>query len=101
MRARSDTLDLAWRDWSIHANKICKLCDLEVETLEHFLIDCSKLQTYRNNYICLQHPRNDNQSYLIKEVLILTSEYEYPPIYFVDLIYGMWIKRKELLEMDI
>ena len=98
MRARSNTLNLAWRDWSLNASKNCKLCDGEIETLKHFLLDCPALQIYRNEYICLQLPRNTDENSIITEILLLSYEYDYPPIYYIDMIFYVWKKRNEILE---
>ena len=98
MRARSNTLNLAWRDWSLNASKNCKLCNVEIETMKHFLLDCPALQSYRNEFICLQLPRNMDENSIITEILLLTNVYDYPPIYYIDMLYYVWRKRKEILE---
>ena len=98
IRARSNTLNLAWRDWSLNASKNCKICDNEIETLKHFLIDCSALQKFRNEYICLQLPRNVDENSLIMEILLLSNHYNIPSIYYVDMLFYIWNKRKEMLE---
>ena len=98
MRARSNTLDLAWRDWSLNASKNCKLCDGEIETLKHFLLECPALQIYRNEYTCLQLPRNMDENSIITEILLLSNEYDFTPIYCIDMIFYIWKKRKEILD---
>ena len=34
---------LKWREFNNAADKSCNLCSTEVETLEHFMLDCIKL----------------------------------------------------------
>ena len=87
MRARSNTLNLAWRDWSLNASKNCKLCNDEIETMKHFLLDCPALQSFRNAFICLQLPRNMDENSIITEILLLSNVYDYPPIYYIDMLY--------------
>ena len=36
MKARSDTLNLGWREWAVGENKICKLRKYNNETLALF-----------------------------------------------------------------
>ena len=42
MRERSDYPDLVWRVQNTNAGKLCKLCLLEIETLEHILLTFTK-----------------------------------------------------------
>ena len=44
MNARANTLKLGWRSYFHDNNSLCKLCNEQVETLEHFLIDCQRIQ---------------------------------------------------------
>ena len=43
MKIRSNSLKLRWREFNNAADKSCNLCSTEVETLEHFMLDCIKL----------------------------------------------------------
>ena len=73
MHACSNTLDLSWRNWTSD-DKTCQLCKSEIETLKHFLLDCNKLQKFRNNFLFLQLPRQYNKDQtLMKEILLLNS----------------------------
>ena len=101
MRARSNTLNLAWRDWSLNASRICKLCDAEIETLKHFLLDCSTLQKFRNEYLCLQLPRNVDEDSLIMEILLISNDYEISPIYYIEMIFAIWNRRRDMLNQLI
>ena len=98
MRARSNTLNLAWRDWTLNASKNCKLCNGEIETLKHFLLDCPVLQKYRNEYIHLQLPRNLDENLLITEILLLSNDFDCPPEFYVEMLFYIWKKRKEILD---
>ena len=97
MRARSNTLELGWRNWSSDETKICKMCNLEVETLQHFLLDCNALQCYRNKYTCLQLPRKMDTRDILCEILIFKNVYEESPYYYVDMIDNLWRARKGIL----
>ena len=67
MQARSNTLDLGWRNRNSNSDKICKLCNLEIETLTHFLLNCHKLHDIRNSYAPLQLPQPEGNLELLKE----------------------------------
>ena len=43
MKIRSNSLKLRWREFNNAADKFCNLCSTEVGTLEHFMLDCIKL----------------------------------------------------------
>ena len=69
MRARSNTLSLGWRKFGMEEEKKCKLCQKEEETLEHFLVECIKLQETRSRYIELQRPNTENR----KNIMIMIT----------------------------
>ena len=98
MKARSDTLKLAWREWVMESEKICKMCGLEVETLKHFLIECNELQSIRNNYIELQWPKIESAEENIKKMLLLSEDNERREEYYIDLLWEMWMERRRKCE---
>lgn len=50
-RARTNTLQLNWRNRFTGGDENCDLYKEGIETLEHFLIDCIDLQPVREKYI--------------------------------------------------
>ena len=51
MQSRSNSLKLNWRALNENRDKSCQLCGANVETLEHFVIYCEKLQEDRSKPI--------------------------------------------------
>ena len=97
MRARSNTLKLKWRNWGLQENKICDLCSLEIESLEHFLIDCPKLQIVRQQYVELQKPTILNKNEIMAIILLLKICTNQLDIYYIDMINNSWNVRNKLL----
>ena len=97
MRARSNTLKLKWRTWGLQENKICDLCSLEIESLEHFLIDCPKLQIVRQQYVELQKPTILNKNEIMAIILLLKISTNQLDIYYIDMINNLWNVRNKLL----
>ena len=100
MKARSNTLKLKWRNWGIGQNKMCDLCCNEIETLEHFLLDCTKLQIARNYYLELQRPINCNKNEILAIILLLKISNDQPDSYFIDMIQNLWTQRNKILNID-
>ena len=100
MKARADALDLEWRVLNPNVGKICKLCNEEVETLEHFILKCVSLQEIRNQYIQLQWPSPENNKNILKNVLLFEIDEQYNFEYYVNMLYKLWRKR-ELLTKNI
>ena len=94
MRARSDTLKLQWREFGCEDLKICKMCKKEVESLQHFLIDCDKLQDIRDEYIELQRPVIQNVSDIMRN-LLLFNQVDDKTEYYLDIVNRLWNKREE------
>ena len=86
MKARSNTLKLNWREFGTESAKICKLCSEGIETLEHFLIDCDRLQELRSRYLELQRPIVQNKNDLMASVLLLGSEGDGGAEYYMELL---------------
>ena len=99
MRARSNTIDLEGRNWE-NPSKICRLCNLEIETIEHFLLDCNTLQSYRNNFLELQRPSIENKTEIIAYILLFEGDIDRNAEYYVDLIYKLYNERKKVLSSN-
>ena len=96
MKARADALKLNWRNHRDEANKICDLCKEQIETLEHFLIDCNKLQLIRNKFSILQRPMNNNKESIISKLLLLDFEDDNVN-YYINILSQLWITRNNIL----
>ena len=95
MRARSDTLKLQWREWATESGKMCRMCKTQVETLDHFLVDCSKLQETRMKYIELQWPKGEKVDELINRILLLDERNRENSEYYIDMLWDLWMERKK------
>ena len=62
-RARTNTLSLGWRGTHTNVPTNCPMCGREDEDLEHFILQCSKLQELRIDSIILQQPYPENTVY--------------------------------------
>ena len=96
MKARADVLKLNWRNHGDTPNKLCKLCNEQNETLEHFLIDCNKLQIIRNKHTILQRPMIENKETIISKILLLDFE-EDNIKYYLSILSQLWTTRNQLL----
>ena len=93
MQARSDTLKLGWRGLSEDKELACKLCKKgQIETLEHFLLDCPELQLIRNRIIFLQLPRPLETEKLM-EIMLLYTDGEVSHDTIINTILCMWTTR--------
>ena len=97
MKIRSNTLKLNWREKDEH-NKVCKLCNNGIETLNHFILDCVELQNIRNQCMMLQLPRNEKSEEILTKLLLLESVQEYDHNYFINLVYKLKIARDKKLK---
>ena len=100
MRARSNTLDLEWRNRNTNENKTCKLCNLEIETLSHFLLNCYILQDIRNSCSPFQLPRIENDLELLKELLLFENKYGIKPHFYIDLLCNLWQAGTNFLKLE-
>ena len=98
MKIRSNSLKLSWREFNNAADKICSLCSIEIETVEHFMLDCNKLNELRNEYIHLQLPRNENRANLINTVLLFHKDELFSQEYFINMMQRLWNHRNLLLK---
>ena len=99
MKARSDTLKLGWREFANESNKICKVCsEGEIETLQHFILDCPGLQNCRNRFIFLQLPRNRNSENLLQRILLYEKDDTIDNKQMIDILNQLWQERNKILE---
>ena len=93
-RARTNTLQV---EKFIHRrnrdhNTICRLCGLEEEDLQHFLVTCPRLEQKRDREITESWRNNDKQR---QTVDILFNEKRYTKV--SQMLRRMWSFRKDLL----
>ena len=69
MKARANVLKLNWRNQGNEELKKCSLCKCHIETIDHFLLDCDKLQLIRNKYLILQRPQILDADSIINKML--------------------------------
>ena len=50
VQGRTNTLNLNWRNRFQNKNETCPCCDNEIETLEHFLLDCPTYGNIKVNF---------------------------------------------------
>ena len=75
IKARTDTLKLNWRKKYINEEVKC-ICGHEVETLEHFLLECDIYNRIREKYTFLQRPYIENKYDLIGNILLFQLQKE-------------------------
>ena len=73
-------------------NTICKLCGLEEEDLQHFMIACPRLEHKRNREIMNKWSNADKHKQIVD---ILFNEKEYGKV--SQMLRTMWLHRKDLL----
>ena len=64
---------------------MCKLCNEEVETLEHFILKCILLQEIRNQCIKLQWLSPENYKNILKTVLLFQIDEQYNCKYYINI----------------
>ena len=97
VKVRANSLKLGWRDYLFDGDSQCKMCHKDVETIEHFLVDCSSLQQIRSECIYLQLPAKENPEDIIGKLLLLEDNL-YGQDFFINLLSKLWIARKKILE---
>ena len=98
MKARSDTLQLGWREFGMDDTKICKMCNSEIETLAHFLLECQELQETRKNYIELQRPLIEDKNKLMARMLLMEDEGKTE--YYLNMMEEIWKERERKLKTE-
>ena len=100
MKARSDALPLAWRNWATDEGKVCPLCLEGVESLEHFLLKCDRLETIRSKCSVMQRPRN-NDANVIKQILLFNRQDSTTGKECLELLWKMWSARDAIIKIPI
>ena len=68
IKAPTDTLKLNWREKYKGKTTSC-FCGYEIETLEHFLLDCELYKEIRQKILLTQQPYRENTEDLIANIL--------------------------------
>ena len=91
-RARANTLQL--NDRNRHSNKEtnCLTCGHQsiIETIEHFILDCTTYNSERQQFIELQQPYNENKDKVIGQFLFSKVNLEKKK----EGLFQMWKKRE-------
>ena len=74
--------------------KVCLLCGDGVETLEHFVLDCSKLEHIRMRYVELQRPMIEQRDKIVRDLLMFGDK---SADYYVNIVWEIWKERKKLM----
>ena len=90
-RMRTNTLNLNDRNRFKGENISCVMCGAEKEDIVHFVVECCKLQEYRNGILKLQHPQEENSLELVGEVLFGDISYQRE-------LLEMWVERRNRVE---
>ena len=69
-RVRSNTLKLGNRERFVGGNVGCVLCGDELEDLEHFIMECRRLQQERNELVRLQRPLEEDRERVLGAVIL-------------------------------
>ena len=97
MQARADALNLGWRGFEMDRSKICKICEGgEEETLLHFILDCTRLQSIRMKHTIKQLPGQENKRKLMQTILLLDVNQEELADSMTKLLYEIWGERQRI-----
>ena len=96
MRARANSLRLGWRNFGSEEDRRCQLCRAEVETLEHFLIDCNELQEARSRHLILQRPQIQSRENIIDKILLFETQGGETECH-ISIVAQLWALRKSLI----
>ena len=95
-RARTNTLNLKWRQKFVKENTSCPMCGYSDENLEHFILDCTYLQNERNYSKILRRPYQED---VLKHFLL----FDKPEIYDIEntkiTLKKLWMKRENKLHV--
>ena len=75
-------------------NPLCRLCGEDNETFWHFITDCPRLQTYRNDTFLDNIPKQDN--WKLKQIMQFST---YPTIYNL-MSYNQEYNEQPIYELD-
>ena len=96
LRGRTNSVTLNWRNRFQNKSEQCPCCEHEIETLEHFLLDCEEYREIRQTQTFFQNPENRNDT--IKSILI----FEALPLKEIedrkDFMVKIWKRRQSKIE---
>lgn len=96
-KARTNCLPLKERKRFINENTKCDLCEIESETLEHFMLRCPEYSERRSQIIELQQPYIENTSKIIGNFLFNRRSAEQKK----EHLYSLWkIREQKIKELD-
>ena len=93
IKARTDTLDLNWRDRFKNRDTKC-MCGYISETLEHFILHCELYKDVRMRYEILQQPYIENECELMSDILCFRNCGKKDIENRKNLIFELWKIRK-------
>ena len=97
-RARTNTLDLQWRKKITNEDTTCQLCGKEEETLDHFILDCEKLNDVRSECLILAKPQMENRESILKSFLFFRLDSDTCVTKYKKTLYKLWKTRKECMK---
>ena len=69
VRGRTNTLNLNWRNRHQGKSKQCPTCECEIETLEHFLIECNHYTNIRLSFAFMREMHDISNEDKLKNIL--------------------------------
>ena len=101
--ARLNVLKLEWRERVIGRDTtgICKLCNLDEESLEHFILWCPALNLERNKHLCLQRPYQEEHNEIVANLLCFTEYSKRNVTKNKEILHGLWKLRKRIIENEV
>ena len=99
-KARTNSMQLA--DWYARGTKgkgdaTCPLCKRTKEDIIHFLIDCKRLDDYRNQEIMTLLPKIKPREVRVKNLLFRIKRWRE----IAEMILNMWNGRKRIIENEV
>ena len=73
IRGRTNSLPLGWRKRFTNGVTQCPSCSCEVETLEHFLLECPEYLNIRSQTVFLQEIIGNSEEEKLKNILALVE----------------------------
>jgi hypothetical protein len=92
-RSRSNSLKLGWRNRFLGGDVICELCGAEVETLQHFLKVCERLQRVRERH-------QVDESTTLADILLFQGKSHENVKRFMSYVEEMWRARSGILRSE-
>ena len=101
IKARVNALKLGWRENLTKKDETkCQLCKKDIETLNHFILHCDKLNPIRQKNKTLQRPYQENEEAIIAEILLFYKPDTYTREANLKTLYAMWKERVRILKLE-